>query len=750
LFTFPGGNSGVGLWFRSATPAPLAAQGELAQRNGEAELTVQTPTAALEVTQLLLDSVRALRDYEYGSYVPRMAPVKALAHRLEQAPPEVVADLAKVGLTQQRLLEWLTPSVESIDGGKAIRWTRRSVLPGVLYSLTVRPEGDTMIQRPAGTAIRFVSPSGLVRLRVAASVKGFPRLEPIEEATGSLATSRQGNGRSSLLSPEGLRCVRAAEAKGAAAAARISSALRILTWLSTKTKLLAGSWTYLTYFGRDTLITLHALAPLLDHDALQAGLVSVLQRLGTGPEDGGSVAHEENLGDQAVLDHITQAAKLAEWRLARAELLNLAAPVFEYKMVDSDMYLPLVARDYLARAPSVRTRALFRGPVGDPARPDRTNLDALFENFGRIVRIAEPYAMAWEQGKRGEALVPLLVSLKKNEIVGDWRDSREGLGLGRTPGSVNIGLMAASLRAVAHVTDALTRLALPGAAAWSASIGGTARLARLAEAWDHAEEHFRVTVSEAELRQRLGRYLEGSRWSPAERTFLQQVAVEGTTVGEFVQGKATVASLRNGLTFWAVALDGHGKPIPVQSNDVGMYLHDVDSLTPVAVEATRVLALPYPIGLATPVGTLVANPALSSRPEDYALFARDRYHGVVVWSWPMALAELALGKWLGYGGGKAPTRGALRVPPGQRAPLEAAWNAIRQARETIGAFHAYELWSWRIDSISPAPPPTTGAASAAPWTMRPIAFGSGSNDVTEANPVQLWSSLSLATTCNAP
>ena len=51
----------------------------------------------------------------------------------------------------------------------------------------------------------------------------------------------------------------------------------VLTYLSFHEKLLAGSWRFDTYFGRDTLMSLRLLSPVLKAPAMEAGLGSVLR-----------------------------------------------------------------------------------------------------------------------------------------------------------------------------------------------------------------------------------------------------------------------------------------------------------------------------------------------------------------------------------------------------------------------------------------------------------------------------------------
>ena len=67
----------------------------------------------------------------------------------------------------------------------------------------------------------------------------------------------------------------------------------VLAYLSFHEKLLAGSWRFDTYFGRDTLMSLRLLSPVLKAPAMVARLSSVLERL----NGEGEVAHEEDIGE---------------------------------------------------------------------------------------------------------------------------------------------------------------------------------------------------------------------------------------------------------------------------------------------------------------------------------------------------------------------------------------------------------------------------------------------------------------------
>lgn len=69
-----------------------------------------------------------------------------------------------------------------------------------------------------------------------------------------------------------------------------------LSFLSYSTKLLAGAWRFLTYFGRDSMIAALLLEPVLslgENGAMEAVIGSVLERLN---KTDGSVCHEEVIG----------------------------------------------------------------------------------------------------------------------------------------------------------------------------------------------------------------------------------------------------------------------------------------------------------------------------------------------------------------------------------------------------------------------------------------------------------------------
>lgn len=52
-----------------------------------------------------------------------------------------------------------------------------------------------------------------------------------------------------------------------------------LSFLSYTNKLLAGTWRFLTYFGRDSMISMLLMQPILSEEAIEAVIGAVLERI---------------------------------------------------------------------------------------------------------------------------------------------------------------------------------------------------------------------------------------------------------------------------------------------------------------------------------------------------------------------------------------------------------------------------------------------------------------------------------------
>jgi hypothetical protein len=171
----------------------------------------------------------------------------------------------------------------------------------------------------------------------------------------------------------------------------------VFSFLAYREKLCAGSWRFLTYFGRDTLLTARLLMPVLSADAIEAALASLLERLS--PE--GRVAHEEALG---------------EWALC---------PVVHSYAFDDD-----------------RGKGRFAAFAARSSKSGTSYGELLLRNLDYVERAARPFAE--------EPVVSNLIRIAPGGRVGNWRDSQTGLAGGVYPWDVNVVLVPSALRAAAR------------------------------------------------------------------------------------------------------------------------------------------------------------------------------------------------------------------------------------------------------------------------------------------------------------
>ena len=438
-----------------------------------------------------------------------------------------------------------------------------------------------------------------------------------------------------------------------------------LRFLSYREKFLAGSWRFDTYFGRDTLMSVRLLMPALQPDAVESGLRSVLVRLS--PD--GNVAHEEDIGEFAVLDHMRSGQGKSD------------APTYNYNMIDSPFLLAPVARAWLLDDPRGRARAAAF--LAQPANGRRLG-DALMTNL----RFVAAHTAAFADDPRWSNLV----ALKPGMDAGEWRDSNDGLGGGRYPYDVNAILVPAALDAAQAMEQA--GLLKPYLRSGDAAL--IARLHQAAAVWrDHAPSLFRLSVDPAAA----------------------QAAIASYAKGEAIPAAAALAAAQGPIAYNAIALDAAGKPVPIINSDANFALlfgHPDAQALQIAADT---IARPFPAGLMTDAGMVVANPVFAD-PAWQKKFGRNAYHGTVIWSWQQALAAAGLARQL--------ERTDLPAVTCRR--LQAAQSALWHAIDATRAFQSSELWSWNY---------ANGAYHVVP-------FGAGATDADESNAAQLWSTVYLA------
>jgi hypothetical protein len=449
-----------------------------------------------------------------------------------------------------------------------------------------------------------------------------------------------------------------------------SQARNTLTFLSYREKFLAGSWRFNTYFGRDTLMSLDLLMSALTPTAIEAGLDSVLARLS--PQ--GEVAHEEDVGEYAILDHL------------RTDGSKSADPTFNYSMIDGNFLLAPVARAWMLDDGRGRSRSapfLARDDGRDGVR--RAAGADLVSNLRRVIQSASAFG--------DHPQVQNLIGLKEGHSAGEWRDSGDGLGGGHYPYDVNAVLVPAALDAAAQLYS--SRLLDPYLNPADRSL--FARATALSRVWhEKAPSYFEV----------------------GEPNETARKAIQAYAASLQVSADAALASVGQGpMRFHALALRSDGSPVPVVNSDEGfalLFSHPTAQALDVVLDSVM---KPFPAGLLTDAGIVVANPVFAAR-DLQERFTNRAYHGTVVWSWQQAMLAEGLARQLRRRDLLEPV--VRRLKDAQRR----LWQAIAAGRTVRNS----ELWSWRYES---------GKYHVAP-------FGASDADADESNAAQLWSTVYLA------
>ncbi len=609
LIAFPAGDSGVGLWF---APTRGYAMWKL---RGELKPIHASDTKGRPLYGITAEAT--LRD-------PELKIDQAVLSSIR-----VLRDYQSAGTLPQGIA--VAPALK----GRTFSWFRERLDGAVSYRLTV----EVLDGRVSGKRI-LAGADGRIGLKIT-GLTGETPLEPLA-------------GRSLLRNPS----------------AGSPGARETLTFLAYREKYLAGSWRFDTYFGRDTLMSVRLLMPVLSPRAVEDGLDSVLARLS--PE--GEVAHEEDIGEQAVLDHM------------KADGSRSAAPVYDYKMIDEDYLLAPVAAAWLLQpGAEARSTAFLAAAVGGPQERRGTRGAALVKNLRFVVQSALAFAKA--------PSVSHLIGLKPGVPVGDWRDSETGLGGGHYPYDVNAALVPAALQAAARL-QASGLLAPYASASERALFAGAAQMASVWRA--RARPLFDVNLSHS----------------------VAANAIEIYATSEGVPPEPAEAALGPGaLRFHALSLTASGEPVPVMHSDEGFLLLFEDPAPQELDRIVSALMRPFPAGLMTGVGMVVANPVFCATSLQNE-FTRNAYHGTVVWSWQQALFAAGLARQLER----------HDLPNAVRADLVKAQRVLWPAIEAGRSMQNAELWSWSY--------------AAGHYQLRP--FGSSAADVTESNAAQLWSTVYLA------
>ncbi len=537
LAAFPAGNSGAAIWFEDIregevgttfkmTSAPSAARQmltgafgtEVAAAGVTFDVEADTP---LHVEQLGIGSIRFLRSFDERGILDLPLTSKPFAN----------------GMRFQRCRQ----------DGKAC------------YFLAIGArEGTRLVKNDSQLILEPEKKGGPVHFRVRA-LTSEPALTPL--------------GLESVLRPEYLRG--GAQSGSGEGLERLR---RVLDFLVYEEKWLAGSWRFLTYFGRDTLLTATLLAPALQNEAFEAALRSVIDRL----DDEGRVAHEETVGDFVVTQQ-TVAAPRAD------------GSTLDHSMVDDDFMLAPVLARYVETLEESDAVVAFLEELGADDKPLSHGLK---RNFEYVLSRATPFA---KSGKSRD-----LIALESGSAVGDWRDSLEGLGGGTYAYSVNAVFVPAALDAIEVLCGGVLK-----EVCGELEVEAKKRLKR----WHQVAARFDVKMPVAKAERALAVYAEENSLN------IDTVVLDDQML----------------VAFAALALSRTGQPIPVMHNDIALRLL-FNRLSPEEVIAIcESLLLDFPAGLRSDAGIVSANPAFLEDTTLRLTFTRNHYHGAVVWGWQQTL-----------------------------------------------------------------------------------------------------------------
>ncbi|KAI9066083.1 hypothetical protein FKP32DRAFT_1610261 [Trametes sanguinea] len=432
---------------------------------------------------------------------------------------------------------------------------------------------DLYLTVPAGSPARLAvtpgtngtwAPPGVDIVVPGGSAGATVRVAVVTNETGSV-----GLGTERLFLPEGANGSRALQTalrgladgeSDAAKQVRCESARLAWTW---------GSLTREVYFGRDSMIALRLLMPTLTSEAIESALGAVIERANST----GALCHEETIGRAQV-----------NIQNNRSDLGN--QPFYDYKQQhipgSPDLLLLPAMSHYFLELPQGRGRA-EQFLARNATLQNGTYAEILNRTIHYNLARATPFARSPARSR--------LIGLRPGEPVGNWRDSNEGLGYGQYPFDVNSALVPASLRA----TEALLRAVVlsDAFAALDADAVGA-----VAEVWEReAAGMFEVRVRGAVAEERLRAFV--------ARANLSEALLEDDGEGEEGEERGDVA-------FYALSLKADGTPVEVLNSDTGFNLLYGANVPRAFLQHVVDALRPYPRGLLTNVGMVVANPAYDS------------------------------------------------------------------------------------------------------------------------------------------
>ncbi|KAH9905993.1 hypothetical protein F4778DRAFT_690021 [Xylariomycetidae sp. FL2044] len=378
-----------------------------------------------------------------------------------------------------------------------------------------------------------------------------------------------------------------------------------LSFLSYSSKVLAGAWRFLTYFGRDSLISLLLLRPILSEGegrAVEGILAAAVERIDF---ENGTVCHEEIIGDYATFLNEQRGVYSSEAQC-------------DYKMVDTDFFLPIALNQYFVNSTVGPARtgaflAMNASVLG--SSKGHTYDELIIANAAKVLNVTASF----EQSPTRENLI----HLKDGQSVGQWRDTTTGLAGGRIPYDVNTALVPAALRAISSLASNGFFASHPE---WAQVASDRARV------WeDETLSFFEINIAADEAASLVKGYANKSGFA----------------------GPVNTTNLTSPVKFYGLALDGNNNQpiVKIMNTDdcFRLFLLNPTNQTQLSSFLSQLadnIVRTFPLGLSTSVGLVVANPAYGGDSVNISDFTTGTYHGTVVWSWQLAMMAAGLEKQL--------------------------------------------------------------------------------------------------------
>ena len=548
-----------------------------------------------------------------------------------------------------------------------------------------------------------------------------------------------------------------------------AEAIRNFEFLSYREKYLAGSWNFLSYFGRDTLISLSIMWPVLSAPARRTGIQSVANEIAA---EGIVNVTDEWTDDRAVMDAIESFFREYDRgnrdraRQLMQAILDGTVPEHPFlDVLDQTFMYPSAAARWFRETADADLAHWLQAAHPVLGRTE-SNLATLLRNWNYLLGAAAPYIAAWQalRAKYPELAPPELIAAHPDEFkatrralistiagAANWRDTYN-LPWHFFSEDINVNLLPLALGAMQEMIARIRVLGLGEALLEAAQAHGLAeirgcledpaRFAAAAEAWswDLMREHFLVRRPVDEIRRDLARYLDGLAsgdvtWGDRghgrrEREALLRCCEGGVSVAEFLRGEAVPAAIRDGLEFTALLLDPAGNPLPILHNDDVFSLLFGDPPIAQVRKIIRPFVLAYPFGLSfmdNDAGMAISNNVYAPRDlpvlqdnwkNAWVKFGPDEYHGRAAWPWTMFAQVIGIDRLVQQG--IAPD-GTLRngLTPDDVALFRKILLKTKSALVKLGPLATSEVFKY-------------GPASTSDniWQAEPLGI---------STPIQLWS-----------